>query len=142
MSVRSLLKRMLTMEAERESMTKAREELRLYLAGEDPESEGCRRLQRLENKFTEELERLTADRCQLEAALDRMRTPVYRDILLCRYRDGMSWEEMGAELDMELRWVFRRHRRALAELESVWEEDARKKPLKLRTRRRGNRRDH
>lgn len=57
-----------------------------------------------------------SERCRVKDAIDTVPDPLRRDILTRRYILGQRWERIAADIDRDLRWVLRLHRRAVDEL--------------------------
>lgn len=57
-----------------------------------------------------------AECSRVKDAIDTVPDPLRRDILTSRYILGQRWERIAADVDRDLRWVLRLHRRAVDEL--------------------------
>lgn len=57
-----------------------------------------------------------ATRREVVAALDQVTDTRDHEILRRRYLLGQRWEKIAVEMNIELRWVYRRHRRAVSGL--------------------------
>ena len=57
-----------------------------------------------------------AECSRVKDAIDTVPDPLRRDILTSRYILGQRWERIAADIDRDLRWVLRLHRRAVDEL--------------------------
>lgn len=57
-----------------------------------------------------------ATRREVVAALDQVTDARDHEILRRRYLLGQRWEKIAVEMNIELRWVYRRHRRAVSGL--------------------------
>ena len=57
-----------------------------------------------------------AECSRVKDAIDTVPDPLRRDILTRRYIIGQRWERIAADIDRDLRWVLRLHRRAVDEL--------------------------
>lgn len=55
-------------------------------------------------------------RREVVAALDQVTDARDHEILRRRYLLGQRWENIAVEMHIELRWIYRRHRRAVSEL--------------------------
>ena len=53
---------------------------------------------------------------EVVAALDQVTDARDHEILRRRYLLGQRWENIAVEMHIELRWIYRRHRRAVSEL--------------------------
>lgn len=53
---------------------------------------------------------------EVKDAIDTISDPLRRDILTRRYILGQKWEYIAVELDRDMRWVTRLHRRAVNDL--------------------------
>lgn len=57
-----------------------------------------------------------ATRREVVAALEQVTDARDHEILRRRYLLGQRWENIAVEMHIELRWIYRRHRRAVSEL--------------------------
>ena len=57
-----------------------------------------------------------ATRREVVAALNQVTDARDHEILRRRYLLGQRWENIAVEMHIELRWIYRRHRRAVSEL--------------------------
>lgn len=57
-----------------------------------------------------------AVRREVVAALDQITDARDHEILRRRYLLGQRWEQIAVEMNIELRWIYRRHRRAVSGL--------------------------
>lgn len=57
-----------------------------------------------------------AVRREVVAALNQVTDARDHEILRRRYLLGQRWEKIAVEMNIELRWIYRRHRRAVSEL--------------------------
>lgn len=57
-----------------------------------------------------------ATRREVVAVLDHVADARDHEILRRRYLLGQRWENIAVEMHIELRWIYRRHRRAVSEL--------------------------
>ena len=57
-----------------------------------------------------------ATRREVVSALDQVTDARDHEILRRRYLLGQRWENIAVEMHIELRWIYRRHRRAVSEL--------------------------
>lgn len=57
-----------------------------------------------------------ATRREVVAALDQITDARDHEILRRRYLLGQRWEQIAVEMNIELRWIYRRHRRAVSGL--------------------------
>ncbi|MCM1336006.1 MAG: hypothetical protein NC237_13280 [Eubacterium sp.] len=70
----------------------------------------------LENEINHEIDRLVDLRKEIEAAIEGVRDERERVILTERYVNGKKWSEIAERLNVEIRWVFRIHKRALSKI--------------------------
>ena len=63
-----------------------------------------------------QINRCGATRREVVAALDQVTDARDHEILRRRYLLGQRWEKIAVEMNIELRWVYRRHRRAVSGL--------------------------
>ena len=73
------------------------------------------------------LNRRLRDMCDLKTAaidaIDALPSTRQRDVLSLYYLNGMTWEQVAEELDLDVRWVYRLHGRALREIKVPEDKD-------------------
>lgn len=74
------------------------------------------RIWKQESKVNAELNELEAKREEVKSAIERLENKDERFILLYRYINRMTWEEIGLEMSMSERTVRRYHRSALGKI--------------------------
>lgn len=74
------------------------------------------RIWKQEAKVNAELNELEAKREEVKSAIERLENKDERFILLYRYINRMTWEEIGLEMSMSERTVRRYHRSALGKI--------------------------
>ena len=74
------------------------------------------RIWKQEAKVNAELNELEAKRAEGKSAIERLENKDERFILLYRYINRMTWEEIGLEMSMSERTVRRYHRSALSKI--------------------------
>lgn len=74
------------------------------------------RIWKQEAKVNAELNELEAKREEVKSAIERLENKDERFILLYRYINRMTWEEIGLEMSMSERTVRRYHRSALSKI--------------------------
>ena len=73
------------------------------------------KLEELEKKYRGMLCALYEEQIKVEESLQKLE-PIERDLIRCRYFDGMSWTKIQKELCLSQRTSFRIHKRALEKL--------------------------
>lgn len=69
----------------------------------------------LERKLSAKLSDMVEQRQAIERAIEAL-PDKQKQLMRYRYIDGMKWEKVAAEMNMEYRWVLRIHGRALQEI--------------------------
>ena len=69
----------------------------------------------LERKLSAKLSDMVEQRQAIERAIEAL-PDKQKQLMHYRYIDGMKWEKVAAEMNMEYRWVLRIHGRALQEI--------------------------
>lgn len=69
----------------------------------------------LERKLSAKLSDMVEQRQAIERAIEAL-TDKQKQLMHYRYIDGMKWEKVAVEMNMEYRWVLRIHGRALQEI--------------------------
>ena len=58
---------------------------------------------------------------EITQAVSKVDNPLYRTILTARYINFKTWEEIADDLEFNLRWLYRLHKRALESMNEVCE---------------------
>lgn len=69
----------------------------------------------LERKLSAKLSDMVEQRQAIERAIEAL-PDKQKQLMRYRYIDGMKWEKVAVEMNMEYRWVLRIHGRALQEI--------------------------
>lgn len=69
----------------------------------------------LEREFNTKLSDMVEQRQAIERAIESLPNK-QKQLMRYRYIDGMKWEKVAVEMNMEYRWVLRIHGRALQEI--------------------------
>lgn len=67
-------------------------------------------------RLEEEIEKLLKYRSKMMEVIERTKDCTYKSILIARYINCKSWEQIAEELNYNLRWVHRMHTRALEDV--------------------------
>lgn len=70
----------------------------------------------LENKINAKIDRLIDYQSKMHDLINSVDNTRYRALLTERYINCKTWEEIAAEFNVDLRWIYRLHGRALAEI--------------------------
>lgn len=81
-------------------------------------------LVQLEEKYKDKLHRLHTAMAEVEDLIDSLDDPVERQVLRCRYIEGLIWEEVCVKLAYSWRQTHRIHGAALDKLVDVEMEEA------------------
>ena len=76
------------------------------------------KLEELEEKYKEILSKLYTEQIKVEESLQKL-TPIEREVIRCRYFDGMNWIKIQRKLHISQRTSFRIHKRALEKLGKI-----------------------
>lgn len=94
--------------------------------GSDPSSAWAA-LAQLRSEYQEELAKAEAQEKAVADFVEAMPTPVYREILMLRYCEGLRWPLVGQAMEKSGcyysdRHIFKLHGRALQEAREIWKE--------------------
>lgn len=67
-------------------------------------------------KINDEIDRLVNVRLEIEAAIEHVPDAVQREVLTRRYLLYQKWERIAVDMNLDLRWVYRLHGKALSKL--------------------------
>ena len=84
--------------------------------GDDELTAGVSKLIDLDNEIDRQVDALVDMRREIEGHINSISDDRYKRLLTLRYLDGMTWDRVGLEMGMELRWVYRLHGVALTKL--------------------------
>lgn len=85
-------------------------------------------LVQLEEKYKDKLHRLHAAMAEVEDMIDSLEDPVERQVLRCRYIEGLIWEEICVKLNYSWSQTHRHHGAALDKLADAKMEKGRYDP--------------
>ena len=86
-------------------------------AGGANRTEYCiERIWQLEKEVTEDIDRLVDMKSGIRGAIDEVKNDKYKLLLECRYLCGDTWERIAEKMEIEVRWVYELHGRALQEI--------------------------
>lgn len=77
------------------------------------------RLIEIEDQLQEEIGSLVITRGQVDSVIAKVENPVYRTLLEFRYRDGMTFQEISAEMGYEYGYVRKLHNHALRQIQEI-----------------------
>ncbi len=80
--------------------------------------EGPGRLEALGRELDRRIDEYAALVVEVEQSIDRVKEPLYRDLLRFRYLNGWGWKTISAQTGYSTDWLMRLHGRALAALEA------------------------
>ena len=72
-------------------------------------------IDRIQGMKVEVSERIRTNEKTKQAILDKVDCldDPYKTILLYRYRDGLTWDQIAENMNYNVRWVYRMHKKAL-----------------------------
>lgn len=70
----------------------------------------------LQDEINEEIDKLVDLKSEIADVISEVSNTEYRLILEKRYLNLMQWEDIASDMGYELRWVYRNHNKALAEI--------------------------
>ena len=76
-------------------------------------SPAVKKLLRLAGEVSREIDELADRKADIRTAIDAVPDPEEREVLRCRYLDGMMFDQIAAEMHLGKRTVYRRHDRGL-----------------------------
>lgn len=71
----------------------------------------------LENEITERIDYLVDLKRDIYVLINKVKNPDYRMLLELRYLCFRKWEEIAVEMNMEISWVHKLHKRALSSVD-------------------------
>ena len=71
-----------------------------------------------EERINAEIDRLVDLRFEIENVITSVNNDVQREVLERRYLLFEKWEKIAVEMNIDLRWVYRLHKKALLAIES------------------------
>lgn len=71
-----------------------------------------------EERINAEIDRLVDLRLEIENAIMSVNDDVQREVLERRYLLFEKWEKIAVEMNIDLRWIYRLHKKALLTIES------------------------
>lgn len=74
------------------------------------------RLIQAQKELQTQIDACGVTRCEVVAVISQATDPRDREILRRRYILGQKFEEIAVEMPLEIRWVYRRHKRAVIKL--------------------------
>ena len=86
-------------------------------AGGANRTEYCiERIWQLEKEVTEDIDRLVDMKSGIRGAIERVENDKHRMLLEYRYLCGDTWERIAEKMEIEVRWIYELHGRALQEI--------------------------
>lgn len=76
-----------------------------------------------EQEISEQIDELTATKESAEKLFDKLEHPMHRAIMLHRYIEARSFQDIADQLNCGLRWVQRVHDRAIEEFQVLYAEE-------------------
>lgn len=67
----------------------------------------------LESEINTDIEQLLSLKSEISSVVKKVENPEYRTLLELRYLCFKTWEQIAVEMDYDLRWVYRMHKKAL-----------------------------
>lgn len=71
-------------------------------------------------EISEQIDKLTSIKENTEKLFNKLAHPMYRAVMLNRYIEARSFQDIARELDCGLRWVHRVHDRAIEEFQVLY----------------------
>lgn len=71
----------------------------------------------LEEEINADIESLVELKSEITAVVKKVENPEYRTLLELRYLCFKTWEQIAVDMDYDLRWVYRMHKKALDNVE-------------------------
>lgn len=92
---------------------------RVQTGGDKDPMKAVDRLVTLEAEINAEIDRYTELRVKTREMISQMTNDRYKAILIEYYLNGKTWEQVAESLNIERRWLFRLHGRALQQFEKI-----------------------
>jgi len=67
----------------------------------------------IEQTINQDINELLCLRSEIENKINRVKNPMQREILKCRYLDLKKYEQIAVDKNIDLRWLYRLHEKAL-----------------------------
>lgn len=71
----------------------------------------------LENEILDDVNELVDSKREVNSVINFVKNPEHRTLLEMRYLSFKNWESIAVELSLDLRWIYRLHSRALADIQ-------------------------
>ncbi len=71
----------------------------------------------LETEINADIDRLVDLKREMVAVIKAVANPEFQTLLELRYLCFKSWEQIAVDMDYDIRWLYRMHNRALAEVQ-------------------------
>lgn len=73
----------------------------------------------LDNEINGDIDCLVDLKVEITSLIKRVENPEYRTLLELRYLCFKTWEQIAVEMEYDLRWIYRMHKKALADVKNV-----------------------
>ena len=73
----------------------------------------------LENEIDEEIDRLVDLKHEIVSLIKQVKNPEYKTLLELRYLCFRTWEQIAVEMNYDLNWVHRLHKKVLIEIKTL-----------------------
>ena len=93
-----------------------RDKVQTSPTGDAPFVQALMRVEEMEAKINREIDQLVALKEQIREVIQQVDSNELQMILMYKYLDGMSYEEIGEKLHSERTAVFRRHKKAIEQI--------------------------
>ncbi|MCM1530108.1 MAG: hypothetical protein NC093_08960 [Alistipes sp.] len=77
----------------------------------------------LENEISRDIDSLIDLKRDILSTIKQVPNQEYQYILEQRYLNFVKWEQIAVEMSLDLRWIYRRHGMALAEVQKIMEKN-------------------
>ena len=75
--------------------------------------DGIANINEIEQTINRDIDELISLRTEIENTINRVRNLNYKEILKCRYLDCKKYEQIAVDKNIDLRWLYRLHEKAL-----------------------------
>ena len=72
----------------------------------------------LENEIKEEIDRLVCLKRKIVSMIKQVKNPEYQTLLERRYLCFKTWEQIAVEMNYDLSWLHRLHKKALSKIKT------------------------
>lgn len=72
-----------------------------------------------EERVNAEIDELVDKKREIEKVINRIENVQLREIIIRRYLQFQKWEKIAVDMNTDLRWIYRLHKKALGEVDKI-----------------------